>query len=234
MCKKAKLGQPPLTGSQQAQENPQHAESFNRFKQRGFPRRYQRGNPRSRSETSGTMNETSGTSDNSASSVNETSGSGRRRRRVAPTSSPRLQSTNQQHGWQCLIKVVFMRHEASDLPSFICHAASDEQAGDGMNFMFLIFQTFLTSVKIITMSTTNSEVPIRMHRGSTDASRSSGSMMQGTEVENKFAGNEVVRIDQTCVSRHQRDTFGISWHIGWKLVVVSFCQNVKSTFCTVW
>ena len=173
------------------------------------------------------MNETSGTSDNSASSVNETSGRGRRRRRVAPTSSPTLQSTNQQHGWQCSVKVVFMRHEASDLPSFICRAASDEQAGDGMNFMFLIFQTRLISVKIITMSTTNSEVPIRMHRGSTDASRSSGSTMQGTEVENKFARNEVVRIDQTCVSRHQRDTFGISWHIGWKLVVVSFSQKCQ-------
>ena len=31
-------------------------------------------------------------------------------------------------------------------------------------------------------------------------------MMQGTEVQNKCAGNDFGRADQTCISRNQRDT----------------------------
>ena len=31
-------------------------------------------------------------------------------------------------------------------------------------------------------------------------------MMQGTEVKNKCDGNEVVRTDQSCISRIRRDT----------------------------
>ena len=55
-------------------------------------------------------------------------------------------------------------------------------------------------------------------------------LMQGTEVQNKCAGDEAVRTDRTCILRNQRDTLWISWNIGCKLVFVRFCQNVKSTF----
>ena len=55
-------------------------------------------------------------------------------------------------------------------------------------------------------------------------------LMQGTEVQNKCAGDEAVRTDRTCISLNQRDTLWISWNIGCKLVFVKFCQNVKCTF----
>ena len=37
--------------------------------------------------------------------------------------------------------------------------------------------------------------------------------MQRTEVQNKRAGNEVVRTDRTCISRDQPDTLWISWNV---------------------
>ena len=93
-----------------------------------------------------------------------------------------------------------MRHEASDLPSFICHAASDEQAGIRKYAMHvnLIFRNFPTSVRKCSRSTTNSEGPVSKHRTNTGASRGSGSMMQGTDVQNKCARNEVSRTEQTA------------------------------------
>ena len=50
-------------------------------------------------------------------------------------------------------------------------------------------------------------------------------MLQRTEVQKKCAGNEVVRSDQTCISRDHRDTLWISWNFGCKLVC--YCQNVQ-------
>ena len=55
--------------------------------------------------------------------------------------------------------------------------------------------------------------------------------MQGTEVQNKCAGNKA---GWTCISRNQRDIlWRISRNIGRKLVFVRFFQDVKSTFFTV-
>ena len=71
------------------------------------------------------------------------------------------------------------------------------------------------------------------HDTHNQVSRRRVALMQGTEVQNKCAGNEVVRTDQTCISRNQRDTLWISCNIIYKYVVAGFCQNVKSTFCTV-
>ena len=57
--------------------------------------------------------------------------------------------------------------------------------------------------------------------------------MQGTGDQKKCSGDEVLRIDQTCISRNQRDTLWTSWNVVCKLVLVWFCPNVKSMFCTV-
>ena len=57
-------------------------------------------------------------------------------------------------------------------------------------------------------------------------------MMQGTEVQNKCAGNEVVRADQTCISRYQRDTLLDLVEYRLQTRFVGFRQNAKSTFCT--
>ena len=95
------------------------------------------------------------------------------------------------------------------------------------------FCNFPTSVSIFTKSTTNSEGPVSKHRTNTDASRGSGSMMQGTEVQNKCAGNEVVRTDQTCISRYQRDTLWISWNIGCKLVLSGSAKMPSPRFAQV-
>ena len=122
-------------------------------------------------------------------------------------------------------QIVCNRHETTVIPSFIGHAASDEQASIReytMNFN-VMQPIFLTSLKIFTKSTTNSEGPVRKHRTNTDASQSPGSMIQRTEVQNNCAGNDVGRTD----------TFWSSWNIGCKFLVVWICQNVKSTFCTV-
>ena len=53
-------------------------------------------------------------------------------------------------------------------------------------------------------------------------------LMQGTEVQNACAGNEVVRHGQTthALSRGQRG-FRILWTIGRMFVVVRFCENVN-------
>ena len=44
---------------------------------------------------------------------------------------------------------------------------------------------------------------------------------------------KVVKTGSRCISRDQRGTLWISWNIGCELVFVKFCQNVKSTFCTI-
>ena len=46
-------------------------------------------------------------------------------------------------------------------------------------------------------------------------------LVQGTEVQNKCAGNKAVR---TCISRDRRDILWISWNIGCKMSSPSFAR----------
>ena len=81
----------------------------------------------------------------------------------------------------------------------VTQQVTSKQASESTSQIHMNFPNVPASVRTPTKSTTNPEGPVSKHRTNTDASRVSRSMTQGTEVQNKCAGNEVVRTENDVI-----------------------------------